>query len=167
MMRKPDILFLDFDGVCHPEGCLSARLFEKLPLIEAFLREQPHIEVVISSSWRAYRKLDDLRKHFSPDIATRVVGLTPILARRAFLGSAEAGPRVRELECLQWLQSSSQPDAMWVAIDDQAGLFTPGCTNLITTKSTTGFTEDDLVRLRTMFSAMEAKNAKPQSLRRQ
>lgn len=140
-------LFLDFDGVCHPEGCLSARLFEKLPNIEAFLREHPNIDVVISSSWRSFRSLSEMRKHFSPDIAPRVVGVTPQSPRNLTTGMTSAVPKVRELECLQWLQACNAPSSPWVAIDDQPGLFTTGCANLVVTSSHRGFEREDLPRL--------------------
>ena len=149
-------LFLDFDGVCHPEGCLSARLFEKLPIIESFLREHPGIEVVISSSWRSYRSLADMRKHFSPDIAGRVVGVTPQSPRNLTTGMSSAVPKIRELECLQWLQASKAPSSPWIAIDDQPGLFTTGCPNLVVTRPNKGFEREDLSRLSATWKAQIA-----------
>jgi hypothetical protein len=46
------ILFLDFDGVLHAAGNTPGGLdnFKKLPLLEAWLREHDHVNVVISSS---------------------------------------------------------------------------------------------------------------------
>lgn len=47
------VLFLDFDGVTHPEVCTAEQLFCCLPLIEEVLRRRPGVDIVISSSWRA------------------------------------------------------------------------------------------------------------------
>ena len=50
------ILFLDFDGVLHPEGedhiLNGGADFCFLPRLEALLREFPWVKIVISSSWR-------------------------------------------------------------------------------------------------------------------
>lgn len=46
------ILFLDFDGVMHPDLCPRSEWFERLPMFERWLRGHDQIEVVISSSWR-------------------------------------------------------------------------------------------------------------------
>ena len=71
------VLFVDFDGVTHPEPCLRIDEFCFLPLIEQVLREHIDLDVVISSSWRHEHSLDQLRGFFSPDVAQRVVGVTP------------------------------------------------------------------------------------------
>ena len=71
------VVFLDFDGVTHPEPCRSDALFCFLPRIEEVLREHPEVDIVISSSWRLEFSLEQLRGHFSADIASRVVGVTP------------------------------------------------------------------------------------------
>jgi len=49
------VLFLDFDGVLHPQGGGAAGpRFSQLPLLEAWLREPDHarVGIVISSTWR-------------------------------------------------------------------------------------------------------------------
>ena len=47
------ILFLDFDGVLHPEPCdEDGEPFCNLPALEAILRDFPAVEIVISSMWR-------------------------------------------------------------------------------------------------------------------
>jgi len=75
---SPITLFLDFDGVLHPEPCFDrSRLFCQLPVLEAVLRDFPEVDIVISSSWRELLHLDDLKSLFSGDIAWRIVGVTP------------------------------------------------------------------------------------------
>lgn len=70
-------VFLDFDGVTHaffPRGDASDSKnahFAWLPRIEAVVREFPQVKIVISSSWRESHSLDELRRHFTPDIRER------------------------------------------------------------------------------------------------
>lgn len=77
------IVFVDFDGVLHAEDTIDkANLLSRLPLVEEVLREFPRAEIVVSSAWRLnwpHPTLAtlELRRHFSEDIAPRVVGVTP------------------------------------------------------------------------------------------
>lgn len=48
-------LFLDFDGVLHPEYGRPSRFFEALPLLATVLLPRPWVEVVVSSNWRYER----------------------------------------------------------------------------------------------------------------
>ena len=96
------VLFLDFDGVLHSEPSLPKEAFSQLPLVEAILREFPSVEVVISSTWRLdwvgdsdAAAVENLRRYFSPDIAQRVVGVTPFLGRLQENG-LDALPYIRE-----------------------------------------------------------------------
>ena len=76
------ILFLDFDGVLHPEYSDRAVpdeiAFCHLPRFEAVLRDFPNVEIVISSTWRYHLPLDALRERFSADkdCALHVLGET-------------------------------------------------------------------------------------------
>ena len=45
------ILFLDFDGVLHPEPSLAKDAFCRLPLIEEILQDFPQVQIVVSSAW--------------------------------------------------------------------------------------------------------------------
>lgn len=118
------VLFLDFDGVTHPEGISSAPLFGRLPAIESVLRRHPTVRVVISSSWRLARPLDALQKLFSPSIAPRVIGKTPCIE--------DGQSFTRHRECLSWLSLNATVWTPWVALDDQPWLFRPSCPQLIT-----------------------------------
>ena len=106
------ILFLDFDGVTHPEPHAPEAAFTQLPLIESVVRERVHVAIVVSSSWRESRSLDELRDFFAPDIQPRVVGVTPDLWDQAL-----APAYVRELECLAWLAANRPVGTRWLAID--------------------------------------------------
>lgn len=54
------ILFLDFDGVLHPEHCHESKHFCRLPILEAALRQVPETKVVITSTWRLEQSLENL-----------------------------------------------------------------------------------------------------------
>ncbi len=142
------LIFLDFDGVTHPECSRPEQLFTCLYLIEDVLRAHPCVDVVISSSWRIARPLEQLRQHFSHDIAPRVIGCTPISTRH----KAElAELHLRELEIRSWLQTHA-PKRPWVAIDDVPWLFSVGCPNLFLTNTRTGFTPSNARRLHERLS---------------
>jgi hypothetical protein len=61
------ILFLDVDGVLHPEGPSREPKFCRLPLLEEWLRGRPGVEVVISSSWREVHPFEELVSFFAED----------------------------------------------------------------------------------------------------
>ena len=71
-------LFLDFDGVLHPDPCVVQFKFCQRNLIEGILREFPQVDIVLSPTWRLRYPLDTsgdtLKHHFSTDITDRIVG---------------------------------------------------------------------------------------------
>ena len=71
------ILFLDFDGVLHPEHCHESKHFCCLPVLESALRQVPEFKLVITSTWRLQSPLEQLRQRFSSDVAVRIAGTTP------------------------------------------------------------------------------------------
>lgn len=121
------ILFLDFDGVLHPFDYTHDALC-RLPLLEAWLRTWPGVDVVISSSWRSAFALRELVEILGPQVGSRVVGCTPVLPRSTLRRFVLAE---REQEIGMWLQSSWQPLRPWVALDDLAQLFFPGSLGLV------------------------------------
>lgn len=146
------VLFLDFDGVLHSEPSLPKEAFTQLPLIEAVLRDFPAVDIVISSTWRLDWMGDadavaQLRRHFSPDIAPRVVGVTPFLGRLRENG-LDVLPYTRELECWAWLKSNRSVRTPWLALDDRDEWFLPGCPNLMKVDGGDGFmpSDEDLFR---------------------
>lgn len=135
---------LDFDGVLHPEFSDADLEFCRLDAFETALRELPALpDIVISSSWRFGVTLDWLRGHFSPDIAARIVGVTPGL--QGYEASSGPGSRQREIEA--WI-TEHRPDASWLAIDDMRVLFDAGCPHLVHTNTATGVSFDDLEEIK-------------------
>lgn len=145
-------LFLDFDGVTHPELCEKDQLFQSLPLIESVLRRHPGVLVILSTTWRTTHSLDELKDFFSSDIAERVQGGTPLLNLYDLAWypvPLSARSRQREIEA--WLHQNRTLNHPWVAIDDRPWWFESECTNLLVTGPHTGFTESDVDRLEDMI----------------
>jgi len=119
------ILFLDFDGVLHPEGVGSDLEFFYLDNFQQLLRQFPSIRVVVSSTWRLSEPLDVLRHYFAPDIRERIVGVTPDIQA----SNSRRQPGGRQRECEAWIEQNC-PQTPWIAIDDRESYFDPGCEHL-------------------------------------
>ena len=153
------ILFLDFDGVTHPDPCEAGQLFTRLPLIEDVLRRFEGCRIVISSSWRVVHPLDEMRRYFAADMRPRVIGLTPrYRAPRGKRTPELADNYDRQWECEAWLRQrqagplrNRRAGAAWIAIDDREYWFRPGCGNLLVTDGDTGFGLEDGNRLEAML----------------
>lgn len=131
------ILFLDFDGVLHPanEPVGADTDFCRVPLLEAWLKENTEVSIVISSSWRDLMTLDQIRQKFSEDLRARVVDVCPKLQ----WGKEYAFKRHAEI--LAWL-AKAKYQGPWLALDDAVHLFPPNCKELIVCKSEIGIDAD-------------------------
>ena len=121
------ILFLDFDGVLHPQHESAACPFGYMDNLCRVLRDMDPgatMEIVISSTWRLQESLDELRAHFPPDIAARIIGVTPHLPPPP---DARRGSRQREIET--WMAQHA-PGGDWLAVDDIAHYFDIDCPHL-------------------------------------
>lgn len=156
------ILFLDFDGVLHPENTnRKSDLLTRLPLIEDVLREFPSAEIVISSAWRLnwpHHTLAtlELRRHFSEDVAPRVIGVTPNFTQLD-RQNAPDGLHLyrRQWECEMWLRANRLPGTPWVALDDRAYWFRPFCKNLMAFDNNVAFTPEQQPDFRARLKAMQ------------
>jgi hypothetical protein len=125
------LIFLDFDGVLRRDGAPLYRLEpDLLSRFESVLRALPHADVVIASSWREAFGLAELRAHFSPDIAARIIGVTPI--------ARERGEHDRHREVSAFLRRARHAGHAWVALDDDAENY-PVRENVRILSPTTGF----------------------------
>ncbi|OGB83229.1 MAG: hypothetical protein A2535_06565 [Burkholderiales bacterium RIFOXYD2_FULL_59_8] len=149
------ILFLDFDGVTHPDPCRKEAFFCQLPLIEDVLRTHKGVELVISSSWRYEDSLDKLRSYFSADIRELIVGVTPSVTRTNDEGwiPPDLLRHHREWECRKWIRQHRPTDVPWLAIDDVSDWFLPGCADLLVTRSECGFQPEQVSKLHEMLKA--------------
>src|ERR1700688_3527353 len=142
------ILFLDFDGVLHPQVA-KTRLFSCLTRLEKVLRDYPYVLIVISSMWRFGDDLEGLQEHFSADIQARIIGTTPKTGESfvdIILGQE------RYLEILSWI-SQNDYKGHWLALDDSVNECPQGCKELVACHSVIGFDQDAELNLRKAFQA--------------
>ncbi|MFC7411780.1 HAD domain-containing protein [Hydrogenophaga atypica] len=132
-------LFLDFDGVLHPEFCHQSKHFSCLPLLEAVLRQVPACDVVVTSTWRHQYPIEVLRDRFSSDIQPRVIGVTPRFSHLEDVPDVLFGYE-REAECNAWLRDNGRVMAPWLAVDDRSWLFRPFNQFLFLVDGKTGLT---------------------------
>lgn len=155
------ILFLDFDGTTHPEPADAGDSFCRLPLIAEVLREFPAVQIVISSAWRLWSPeesaaLGILRENFPEDLRRRVVGVTPN-AKNLGNRFSELAAYPRERECRAWLKARRVPCTPWMALDDRAALFHPGCGNLMLVDTDYGFLKRNQDEFRRRLQALHAE----------
>ena len=134
----PVYLFLDFDGVLHPEGGDVMALFIHADRLGLLLADYPEVVVVTSSSWREAYSLDALREFCGPLLGPRLHDVTPIV--KLVLGGGRP-PLHRFEEIARWLATptpatrSPAKDALarddWIALDDTDFWFPPDCPQLI------------------------------------
>lgn len=137
------VVFLDFDGVLHPEGGGADIEFMFMDNFCDSVREVDpagRLAIVVSSMWRFGSSLAELRSHFPADIGRRIVGVTPDLAVPApddplpdsdgqWFEQVE-GLRQREIELWMVLNVPNDRLDCWLAIDDRASYFDRGCERL-------------------------------------
>lgn len=147
------IIFLDFDGTTHPIPCKDRDFFSCLPRLENVLREYPHVQIVISSLWRASDDLEGLRRYFSEDIRPRVIDMTPFTDTPAYANESEfIIGKVRHEEILMWIERNDY-GGPWVALDDATSEFPYPCLQLIPCAMEVGFAEEEEKKLRAYLEA--------------
>lgn len=103
------ILFLNMDGVLHPEACYKKeKLLCHHPRFETFMREILQVEIVISSTPRKTQTIGQLQDLFTDEITRRIVGATPDWHDFAELFSV-IGDRPCHVENEDWLAQSERP----------------------------------------------------------
>jgi len=139
------IVFLDFDGVLHPDPCRDhTRLFEHAPRLAAALAPFAQLAVVLSTAWRTEHGAQALAMQLPPALRQRVVGATRAfheIDRRPALAAYR-----RQAECQDWIDRE-QPQRCWFALDDRPDQFEPYCDRLIATDGQRGLDDTTLNRL--------------------
>ncbi|MGA4475755.1 HAD domain-containing protein [Ectopseudomonas chengduensis] len=80
------VVFLDFDGVLHPDSVFligkepklrgNGQLFMWAPLLTEILMEFPHVKIVLSTSWVRHLGFHRTRNQLPPVIQNRIIGST-------------------------------------------------------------------------------------------
>lgn len=136
------ILFLDIDGVLHPDPATPDQAFSQRHLLWGFLEARPDVLVVISSDWRVHHSLDELVDFIlagsDGQLRSRFAGVTPVLP------GAGHEYRGRERECRQWLAESDFSGSPWIAVDDVHANFAFGSQNVLIADYRIGLTSKDV-----------------------
>ncbi|WP_197388316.1 HAD domain-containing protein [Ralstonia pseudosolanacearum] len=155
------ILFLDYDGVLHPDAVYLVRrqpvlradgeLFMWAPLLTAILEPHPDVRIVLSTSWVRVLGFSRARKALPDSLRRRVIGAT----WHSAMGRHHEGHHRLEnnwfvnasrYEQITRYLSSVTPDTAsnWVAVDDDAeGWAEPDCCHLVRTNSWTGLSSQE------------------------
>lgn len=157
------VLYLDFDGVLHPEdvwrhptrgiylGPAGAghELFENVQLLQDLLAPYPRVQIVLSTSWVRVLRFSKAKDYLPDDLASRVVGGT-------FHTGMDAAawvdlPRGKQVERDV---ARRQPSA-WVAIDDtNEGWSASATSHLVLTDPVEGIRKPEvLARLQAVLAA--------------
>jgi hypothetical protein len=117
------VVFLDFDGVLNSladvafgkaSACFQAAAVERL---NAIVR-QSSAKVVISSSWRVYHSLDELRTLLgNAGFDGEIIGCTPVSQNKEARGLADIGV-IRCQEIQAWIDAHPSPLTSFVILDD-------------------------------------------------
>lgn len=119
------LIFLDFDGVLRRTTSNPSRFDQDcLDYFESAIRRCDKSKIVISSTWRLAMPLKELRSRFSPDVAARIVGVTP--------ENLEEETYERHAEIKAFLEAKKLTAMPWVAIDDDPTHFPHGSPVLFT-----------------------------------
>ena len=152
MTRKT--LFLDFDGVLHPDDAYmvngrpmlktTGQLFMWAPLLADVLADFPDVEIVLSTSWARALSFSRARLYLPEELRGRVIGSTwhSAMAQR----EAPCFPFVwwDEVTRYQQIQRYARRAGLkdWVAVDDQPeGWAAADLDKLVHTDSKTGLSD--------------------------
>ena len=123
-------LFLDFDGVLHPNLARPEQRFERMPLLAQAL-EGTELHIIISSSWRFEWSLSRLIGLFPTSLQSRVAGTTgqPYIGRHARWNEITACCTERGI-------------TNWRALDDAHFEFPNPCERLIRCEGSRGLGQE-------------------------
>jgi len=138
-MSRPT-LFLDFDGVLHPERASSSQYFLLAPKLADCLSVHPHVDIVISSTWRSRYTVPELKNLLPSGLSERVLGTTSEEVDTRNLPDRLLG-YPRHAQCWQWQLDHKDASDTWLALDDKPWLFYPLTPQLIECDGSIGLTD--------------------------
>ena len=134
------LIFLDFDGVIHP-NCKES--FEHVPLLEQLLQEHTDVGIILSTNWREGAELSYMERLLGPVISARIEGATPV--------DHHSRGYVREKEVTSFVSYFGIKDYVVLDDDPRNDLFSPQFTRLVQTNISYGLTRSDIERLKTLL----------------
>ena len=146
MDEQQRVVFLDFDGVLHPDNVFDSRqglflvgpgtLFMWMPLLEAALAPYPDVKIILSTSWIPSQGFDVAIARLSESLRNRVVGAT-------FSPGMDSYAFYRLGRCQQILDSAASHRLdHWIAIDDDIWDWSEHIADrLVATKGKTGLSD--------------------------
>jgi len=134
------VLFLDFDGVLHPG---TSETFEFMPDLYHLLDLLPDLDIVVSSTWRTTASPSYLLGLFRPPYRSRV---------RDVIGPEVAEPHARQSAIEVYARTRGVD--RFLAVDDSAELFRPGCPWLILVPRLQGIGHGNAERLHVALAGL-------------
>ncbi len=130
------LLFLDYDGVLHPDAAYLVRsrpvlqaegeLFMWAPILVELLRPYPDLKIVLSTSWVRLLGFSRARDYLPVELRSRVIGGTwhSAMGRHAE-GSHRADSNwfvasSRHDQITRYISRAGERASHWLAIDDDA-----------------------------------------------
>jgi hypothetical protein len=117
------IIFLDFDGVLNSFAFLDAHVSLRDRLDPAavarlnVLVERSRAKVVVSSTWRLKRSLEELRARLAEvGFVGEVIGCTPVLPAAVAFAHGSFPARCQEIQA--WIDAQPEPPESFVILDD-------------------------------------------------
>lgn len=139
---KNKILFLDFDGVLHPDHVYLVKgkpvlrvdgfnLFEFSDVLIQKLQPYPEVKIVLSTSWvKAFRNFQKVKSFLPIELQSRIIGA----CWHTNLDQHEWEQRTRYQQILTYLINKGVADCDWIAIDnDDQGWSEQHRSNLVLT----------------------------------
>lgn len=156
-IQPTKVLFLDFDGVLHPNAAYlikgrptlktTGELFMWAPILAESLADMPDVQIVLSTSWARVLSFNRARRWLPPGLRERVIGAT------WHSGMAYKSDGFRDINFDTWWDTASRYQQIkryvsharlthWVAVDDEAdGWDDDDLDKLIHTNGNTGLSD--------------------------
>lgn len=164
------ILFLDFDGVLHPESVYltgsgpklggDGELFMWAPILEQALMPYPQVRLVLSTSWVRHLGFSRAKKRLSPALQCRVVGSTWHSSMlKAWVDQVWWDQSSRHGQIIRYVARSGAQS--WLALDDDdLGWPVTDSHRLIRVDGSTGISDERVIDdLKLKLKAMSIPDA--------
>ena len=135
------VIFVDFDGVLHPTSATKDKYFCNADKLAQVITGNK-CEIIISSSWRFFHSLSQIKKMLPNTLNERIIGIT---------GHAYIGKHARFNEIQIYLNSLGY-DYDWIALDDSKFEFPNNCDQLIHCNPNFGLTDKELFQVKNFLS---------------